>query len=63
MTKTKDQNVDLSVVDAKELENLKEKQAKIDRVMKIIKENNLQDDEEFMKEVREAFDGILEIQK
>jgi hypothetical protein len=62
MTKTpKDQPVDLAVVDAKELKKIKEKQEKIDRVMKLIKENNLDKDEEFMKEVMEAFDGILDV--
>lgn len=64
MTKApKDQKVDLAVVDAKELKKLKEKQEKIDRIMNLIRENNLQHDQEFMKEVSEAFDGILEIQE
>lgn len=57
------QDVDMSVVDAEELKRLKEKQEKIDRIMNVIRENNLQNDKEFMKEVSEAFDGILEIQK
>jgi predicted nucleotidyltransferase len=57
----KAQPIDLAVVDAKELKKLKEKQEKIDRVMKLIKENNLQNDKEFMEEVMEAFDGILDV--
>ncbi|MFA7717325.1 MAG: hypothetical protein WC875_01250 [Candidatus Absconditabacterales bacterium] len=61
MMVAKDQPVDLAVVDAKELKKIKEKQEKIDRVMKLIKENNLDKDPEFMKEVMEAFDGILDM--
>ncbi len=64
MTKDpKPQDVDLAVVDAKELKKIKEKQEKIERVMWLIKENWLDKDPEFMNEVMEAFDGILEIQK
>ena len=57
------QDVDLAVVDAEDLEDIQNKQQKIDRVIKLIKENNLDKDPEFMQEVMEAFDGILEIEK
>jgi hypothetical protein len=64
MTKDpKPQKVNLAVVDAKEIKKLKEKQEKIDWVIQLIKENNLDKDQEFMEEVMEAFDGILEIQQ
>ncbi len=55
--------VDLSVVDAKDVEDIKAKEQRKQRVMELIKEEGLDTDEELMKEVREAFDGILEIQK
>lgn len=58
-----EEDLDLSVVDAKDIKKLKAKQEKIDRVMKLIKENNLEKDPKFMEEIMEAFDGILEIQK
>lgn len=56
-------DVDLSVVDAKDVEDIKAKEQRKQRVMELIKEEGLDTDEELMKEVREAFDGILEIQK
>ena len=58
-----EEDLDLAVVDASEIEALKAKEAKIDRVMKLIKENGLDKDQAFMEEVMEAFDGILEIEK
>jgi hypothetical protein len=58
-----EEDLDLEIIDAKDLKKAKEKQAKIDRVIGLIKENGLDKDQEFMEEIMEAFDGILEIQK
>lgn len=55
--------VDLSVVDATEIEAIKAKEQKKARVMELIKEEWLDQDAEFMEEVSQAFDGILEIEK
>ncbi len=44
--------VDLSVIDAKDLEKIEEKKKKMDRVMEVIHENGLDNNEEFMKEIK-----------
>ncbi len=58
-----EEEIDLSLIDAKEIEDLKAKEQKKKRVMELIKEEWLDKDPEFMEEISQAFDGILEIQK
>jgi len=58
-----EEDLDLQVVDADEIEKLKAAEQKKERVMELIKEEGLDKDPEFMQEVLQAFDGILEIQK
>lgn len=57
---TTPQPIDLSVIDAKELQNLKKRQEKIDRVMGIIHENELDKDKEFMEEIDVLMEALLE---
>ncbi|MEI6673048.1 MAG: hypothetical protein WCL02_07145 [bacterium] len=57
---TTPQPIDLSVIDAKELQNLKKRQEKIDRVMGIIHENELDKDKEFMNEIDVLMEALLE---
>lgn len=49
---------DVEIVDAAELENIKKKEEKIDRIMWLIKENWLENDKEFMDAIVDAFEGI-----
>ena len=58
-----EEDLDLAVVDAEEIEKMRAAEQKKNRVMELIKEEGLDKDPEFMQEVLEAFDGILEIQK
>lgn len=58
-----EEELDLAVIDAAEVEDLKAKEQKKARVMELIKEEWLDKDPEFMEEISQAFDGILEIQK
>jgi hypothetical protein len=48
--------IDLSVIDAKQLENIKGKKDRAAWVMQIIKENGLDKDQVFMNEI----DGLIE---
>lgn len=50
---TKEEPVDLSIIDAKDLEKIEQKKKKIDRVMGVIHENGLDENEEFMKEIKD----------
>lgn len=58
-----EEELDLTLVDAKDIEAVKAREQKKARVMELIKEEWLDKDPEFMKEISQAFDGILEIQK
>lgn len=49
---------DISIIDASELEKIKEKEKKIERIMWLVKENALDKDQEFMDAVTDAFEGI-----
>lgn len=56
----KAQDVDLSIIDDAELNNIKEKQKKIERVMDIIRENGLEKDKEFMDEIDTLIEALLD---
>ena len=58
-----EEDLDMAVVDAEEIEKMRAAEQKKNRVMELIKEKGLDKDPEFMEEVLQAFDGILEIQK
>ena len=58
-----EEELDLTLVDATEIEDSKAKEQKKARIMELIKEEWLDKDPEFMEEISQAFDGILEIQK
>lgn len=58
-----EEDLDMAVVDAEEIEKMRAAEQKKNRVMELIKEEGLDKDPEFMEEVLQAFDGILEIQK
>lgn len=49
---------DISIIDESELNKMKEKEKKIERIMWLVKENDLDRDQEFMDAVTDAFDGI-----
>ncbi len=49
---------DISIIDESELNKMKEKEKKIERIMWLVKENDLDKDQEFMDAVTDAFDGI-----
>lgn len=54
MTDSEKDDLWVSVIDAKEMEELSGKKKKIEWVMDIIKEEWLDGDPEFMKEIRES---------
>lgn len=58
---TQDQPIDLSVIDGKEITKLQKKQKKIQQVMDIIHEHGLDKDKEFMDEITELMQWLLEI--
>lgn len=60
MTEPQEQQfeADISIIDESELNKMKEKEKKIERIMWLVKENDLDRDQEFMDAVTDAFDGI-----
>lgn len=60
MTEPQEQQfeADISIIDSSELEKMKEKEKKIERIMWLVKENALDKDQEFMDAVTDAFEGI-----
>jgi hypothetical protein len=53
---SKDQPIDLAIIDDKDLQQFKDKKKKVERVMEVIRENGLDQDKEFMNEI----DGLIE---
>jgi len=56
---TKDEKIDLSIIDAKDLKDIKSKKERADRVMQVIKENKLDKDKEFMEEINGLIEELL----
>jgi hypothetical protein len=56
----KEEPIDLSIIDGKEIKKIQEKQKKIQRVMEIIRENNLDKDKDFMEEIEELIEALKE---
>lgn len=54
-----DQPIDLSILDVKEVEKIKNKKERADRVMKIIREYGLDKDKEFMDEIDPLLEELL----
>lgn len=59
MTMTQESPIDLSVIDAKELENIKGKKERAAWVMQIVKENGLDKDQAFMNEIDSLIEELL----
>lgn len=55
----KDQPIDLSILDAKELKKIKDKKERADQVMDIIREHGLDKDKEFMDEIDPFLEELL----
>jgi hypothetical protein len=51
-----EEDLDMAVVDAEEIEKMRAAEQKKNRVMELIKEEGLDKDPEFMEEVLQAFD-------
>ena len=56
---TKEQPIDLAIIDDKEIKKIKDKKQRIDRVMKVIHENWLDKDKEFMDEITDLMEWLL----
>ena len=56
---TQESPIDLSVIDAKELENIKGKKERAAWVMQIVKENGLDKDQAFMNEIDSLIEELL----
>lgn len=54
-----DQEVDLNILDTKELKKIKDKKERADRVMQVIEENGLDKDKEFMDEIDPLIEELL----
>lgn len=52
-------DIELSVIDAEEVEKLQKKKKKIQRVKEVIRENGLEHDQEFMKEIDDLIKWLL----
>ncbi len=56
---TKDDAIDLSIIDAQELEKIQGKKQRADRVLQVIRENGLDKDKEFMEEIDPLIEELL----
>lgn len=56
---TQEDDIDLSVIDAKELEKIQGKKDRADRVQQVIRENGLDKDKEFMDEIDPLIKELL----
>ena len=56
---TQEDPIDLSVIDAKELEKIKGKKQRADRIQQVIRENGLDKDKEFMDEIDPLIEELL----
>ena len=56
---TKDQPIDLAIIDDKDIKKFKDKKKKIERVMEVIRENGLDKDKEFMNEIDGLFEELV----
>ncbi len=56
----KNQAIDLTILDGKDIKKLKEKEKKIERVMDIIRENELEKDPEFMEHIDDLIGKLIE---
>ncbi|MFA6256509.1 MAG: hypothetical protein WC606_05055 [Candidatus Absconditabacterales bacterium] len=52
--------IDLSIVDDKTIKKLQEKQKRLQRVIDVIHENGLEKDKEFMEQIDELIDALIE---
>jgi hypothetical protein len=52
--------IDISIIDAKDIKKIQEKQKKIQWVMELIRENELDKDEEFMDEIEGLIQALKE---
>jgi tRNA U34 5-carboxymethylaminomethyl modifying enzyme MnmG/GidA len=57
---TTEEPIDLSIIDDEAVKKLQEKHKKIKRVMDIIRENELEKDQEFMDQMHELMDALIE---
>ncbi len=55
----KEQPIDLAIIDDEEIKKIKDKKQRIDRVMKVIHENWLDKDKEFMDEITDLMEWLL----
>jgi len=56
---TPENPIDLSLIDAKELEKIKGKKDRADRIQQVIRENGLDKDKEFMDEIDPLIEELL----
>lgn len=54
----KEEPIDLRIIDDKEIKKIQEKQKKIQRVMDLIRENDLNKDAVFMEEIGELIEQL-----
>jgi len=57
---TTQEPIDLTIIDGEAIKKLQERHNKIKRVMDIIRENGLEKDEEFIEQINELMDALIE---
>lgn len=55
---TKAEPIDLSIIDSEDIRKIQEKQKKIQRIMELIRENELDKDKDFMEEIEEVIEAL-----
>lgn len=55
---TKAEPIDLSIIDGEDIRKIQEKQKKIQRIMELIRENELDKDKDFMEEIEEVIEAL-----
>ena len=57
---TKEEPIDLTIIDGEMIKKLKKKQERLDRVLEEIQKNGLDKDKEFMEEIDKLIEALIE---
>ncbi|MEI8008416.1 MAG: hypothetical protein WCI00_03150 [bacterium] len=57
---TKEEPIDLTVIDGEMIKKLQKKQERLDRVLEEIQKNGLDKDKEFMEEIDKLIEALIE---
>ena len=57
---TKEEPIDLTIIDGEMIKKLQKKQERLDRVLEEIQKNGLDKDKEFMEEIDKLIEALIE---